>query len=299
MNEDDRLASGALLAEAERELALALEQWPEPFARSDCRSRMGTALTKLRAARARVGQEEAEARAQIDELKRSTLARDELLSIVGHELRNPLSGVFMQVLSMREQIDSGKGLDFEWVKRRVEAMEKQLHGFLAVLERILDVSRLGSGRIDLQLDDIDLNLLVHDVASRFERDARAAHCEIRVRAEGPLVGRWDRMRLEQIVANLVSNAVRYGAGKPVDVATAALPREARLTVRDQGIGISPADQARIFQRFERGERTKHGGFGVGLWVVKTVCDAMRGTIGVESAPGAGATFTVTLPRGFE
>lgn len=200
----------------------------------------------------------------IAELERAITARDELLSIVGHELRNPLSAVFMQVLSMRERIDAGETLEAEWIKRRVDAMETRLQDFLSLLERILDVSRLGSGRIDLVYEDVDLNRCVHEVARRFDREANAARCQLRVTARGKIVGRWDRMRVEQIVSNLVSNAVRYGAGKPVDVETEASPAEARLIVRDRGIGISPEDQGRIFQRFERAERLSLAGSASGF-----------------------------------
>jgi signal transduction histidine kinase len=112
-----------------------------------------------------------------------------------------------------------------------------------------------------------------------------------------VAGWWDRLRLDQVVRNLVSNAIRFGAGQPIEVTVAADDATVSLTVSDHGVGISKDRQEIIFERFERGpDASRGGGFGVGLWVVKTVCAAMGGTIEVESAVGSGATFIVTLPR---
>jgi signal transduction histidine kinase len=112
-----------------------------------------------------------------------------------------------------------------------------------------------------------------------------------------VVGSWDRLALEEVADNLLSNAIKFGAGKPVTVALTADERTARLAVRDRGIGISEADRARIFGRFERAvTRREHGGFGIGLWLANQLVTAMGGAIAVEGGPGEGTTFTVTLPR---
>jgi signal transduction histidine kinase len=111
------------------------------------------------------------------------------------------------------------------------------------------------------------------------------------------VGRWDRTRLEQIVANLLANAVKYGAGAPIEVALEIDDGAVALSVRDHGIGISVSDQQRIFDRFERAVSERHhGGLGLGLWVTRHMAEAMGGSVRVESVPGAGSTFVVTLPR---
>jgi signal transduction histidine kinase len=118
-----------------------------------------------------------------------------------------------------------------------------------------------------------------------------------VAAPGPLLGRWDRVRLEQVVANLVSNAIRYGGAGPVEVTLRAGPGEVTLAVRDHGRGIAAEDRARIFDRYERGRNAQGaGGLGLGLYVVRRIVEAHGGRIAVESQPGDGATFTVTLPR---
>ena len=124
----------------------------------------------------------------------------------------------------------------------------------------------------------------------------AAGCAISLTQEGPLVGRWDRGRLDQIITNLLGNALKYGRGEPIEISLRSDGQRARIVVRDHGIGISPADHARIFERFERAVVGGHyGGFGVGLWTVQQLTAALGGTVHLESALGAGATFSIELP----
>jgi signal transduction histidine kinase len=144
---------------------------------------------------------------------------------------------------------------------------------------------------------MDLTAVVREVVERYAQEASAAHCELHVAHPGSVFGNWDRLRIEQIVSNLVSNAIRYGAGAPVNVTISATATAAMMEVRDRGVGIAAEDQARIFERFERAKRREQGGFGVGLWVVKNLCSALGGEVAVESAPDQGATFRVSLPRG--
>jgi signal transduction histidine kinase len=111
-----------------------------------------------------------------------------------------------------------------------------------------------------------------------------------------VVGGWDRSRVEQILNNILSNALKYGAGKPVTVEVAGDAERALVHVRDEGIGISPSDRARIFARFERAVPTAHyGGLGLGLYLANQMVSAHGGRLHVESSEGAGATFTVELP----
>ena len=128
--------------------------------------------------------------------------------------------------------------------------------------------------------------------------ARMARCRLEPDLQDGVVGQWDPLALEQVAENLLSNALKFGAGKPVAVALRAAGEVAELTVRDRGIGIPEADRARIFQRFERAvARREHGGFGIGLWLANQLVRAMGGAIGIESVPGEGSTFVVRLPRG--
>jgi signal transduction histidine kinase len=169
---------------------------------------------------------------------------------------------------------------------------------------MLDVSRIEAGRLELDEDEIDLAELCREVAARFAEELTRAESTLDLHLDEGLTGRWDRLRLDQVVTNLLQNAIKYGQGgrirlslrRAVDHGTS--PPTALLEVEDHGIGISPADQRRIFGRFERAVSSRHyGGMGVGLFIVDRILKAYEGRIEVKSEPGQGATFTVTLPLG--
>src|SRR5262249_35089830 len=133
---------------------------------------------------------------------------------------------------------------------------------------------------------LDLAALVREVASHFDEQARLASSLIRIEAPDPVMGRWDRCRLEQVVTNLVCNAIKYGRGRPIEIGVSAAKDRAVLRVRDHGIGIDAEAQRRIFERFERAVPSRHyGGLGLGLYIVRQIVELHGGTIGVESAPG--------------
>ncbi len=137
---------------------------------------------------------------------------------------------------------------------------------------------------------------MREVSARFAADLEQAGCPLQLTTQGPVVGHWDRMRLEQVYTNLLSNAMKYGAGAAIEVSGVSDGSWAVLRVRDHGIGITREAQARIFERFERAASDTHyRGFGLGLWIVRQIVEAMGGTIRVESEPGHGATFRVELP----
>jgi signal transduction histidine kinase len=138
--------------------------------------------------------------------------------------------------------------------------------------------------------------LSREVLGRFGDEMARLGTAVHLLAAGPVWGQWDRARLEQAVASLVSNALKYGRGRPVTLEVTAREGVARWVVRDEGIGISPEQQARLFQRFERGVSVRHyGGFGLGLWMVRQVVEAHGGRIHLESALDVGTTVTVELP----
>jgi len=238
---------------------------------------------------------------RVHELQRAVAARDEFIATVAHELRNPIAPLMFQVrlsIDKAEQLErAGESVSADWARAQLRRIEQRLHRLLETLDRLLDVSRLFSGRIDLELDNVDLVESVRDVLESFEAELAVGRCKVKVKTPTTVVGWWDRLRLDQICRNLVSNAIRFGAGRPIDVTVEADEDVATLTVRDYGIGIPPIRQEVIFERFERGsEASRSGGFGIGLWVVRNVCAAMGGSISVESSVGVGSTFAVTLPR---
>ena len=149
-------------------------------------------------------------------------------------------------------------------------------------------SRIRIGRLALQLEDFDLAALVREVVTRHTEVATRAGCTLTLEAPHPVAGRWDRLRMEQVVTNLLSNACKYGAAKPVVVAIEAHNGRARISVSDRGIGIAPEDVGRIFGRFERAASGPHyGGLGLGLYITRQIVEAHGGSISVASRPGEG------------
>jgi signal transduction histidine kinase len=243
-------------------------------------------------------------RQRVVELEEALRARDEFIATIGHELKNPVTPVLLQVRQLLTMVSSANGTPSEPIAAetllpRLESMLARLRRFLGTLNRILDISRISSGRIDLHFEEVDLVDVVQSTAADMEREIAASQSKLTVHADERVVGRWDRLRLEQIFSNLLSNAVRYGLGNPIDVRVSAQGSTAVLEVRDQGLGIAQEEIDLIFERFERGAGAaarKTGGFGVGLWVVKRLCTALGGSVEVQSEPGHGSAFTVVLPR---
>jgi PAS domain S-box-containing protein len=239
-------------------------------------------------------------RSRLQKLQHAVAARDEFIATVAHELRNPVSPLIFQLRLAIEKTErivmAGEPIPADWSQSQLRRIEQHLHRLLETLDRLLDVSRLATGRIDLQLEPVNLGETVREVLGTFDAELAVARCTLEFAQHGEATGRWDRVRLEQICRNLVSNAIRFGAGRPIEVSVSADEDFATLRVRDHGVGIAPAQHARIFERFERGLEQRSGGFGIGLWVVKSVCVAMGGTVTVDSEPGDGACFTVMLPR---
>jgi signal transduction histidine kinase len=239
-------------------------------------------------------------RARLQELQHAVGARDEFIATVAHELRNPVAPLTFQVRLALNKVDqmsaAGTPVATEWIRSQFRGIEQRLHRLLETLDRLLDVSRLSTGRIDLQADEVNFAELVREVLSGYEAELAVARCKVTLSEHGDTTGVWDRLRVEQICRNLLSNAVRFGAGQPIEISVSGDQDFVLMRIRDHGIGIAREQQARLFERFERGVEQRSGGFGIGLWVVRNVCLAMGGEVSVESEPGDGARFTVMLPR---
>lgn len=224
-------------------------------------------------------------------------ARDEFLGIASHELRTPLVPLTLLLQTLAIQLErDGAALPPEKVLDKVRRAEAQVHHLHRLVDRLLDVTRLDDGGPALQLEQVDLDALVAEVVERSRPDLERAGCAFTLRGRPGLVGRWDRVRVEQVVVNLLDNALKYGRGRPVSIDLALDGATAVLSVRDEGIGIPSGDQRRLFGRFERAVSTRHyGGFGLGLWISRRIVEALAGTIDVESEVGRGSTFVVRLP----
>jgi signal transduction histidine kinase len=230
----------------------------------------------------------------VTSLSEALRTRDAFLTMASHELKTPLTPLQLKV----EQILRARAAVPQHVTKAAEAIRRQVLRLTMLVNTLLDVSRVHEGRLRMELEPLDLCALVREVVSGFAAESEAAGGRIRLEAAGAIWGRWDRLRLEQVVTNLVSNALKYGEAKPVSVRVERGDGTAELVVADQGIGISSEEQRRIFERFERGQSARgYGGFGLGLWITREIVTALGGTIGVESAEGSGATFRVKLPVG--
>jgi two-component system, OmpR family, sensor kinase len=232
----------------------------------------------------------------IEELREAVRARDEFVAIAAHELRNPMTPILMQVGLLLAAAKSPNRCRPEIITPRLEFLEMAVTEFVRRSTALLDVSRIAAGNVRIEVAQVDLSALIRGVVSRTAVAAQRARCRLEEDLQEGVVGMWDPLALEQVAENLLTNATKFGAGHPINVVLQADHQLAKLIVRDEGIGISEEDRARIFQRFEQAvTRREHGGFGVGLWLANQLVVAMGGTIIVESAPGEGTAFTVMLP----
>jgi signal transduction histidine kinase len=223
--------------------------------------------------------------------------RDEFLLVASHELKTPLTPLSIKLQTLRRELSKPSPvLTSERSLAHVEVAQRQVKKLAELVEDLLDVSRIGAGQLELHPSRVDLAELVRDVVRRFEPEAARVGCALEVEAAEPVLGSVDPVRFEQVLDNLLSNALKYGKGKPVRVRLEALGAHARLTVRDEGIGIPPEALDRIFHRFERAVSGRHyGGLGLGLYIIRRIVEESGGTVAVSSIPGQGATFTVELP----
>jgi len=232
----------------------------------------------------------------VAELTQAVHARDAFIAIAAHELRNPMTpmlGYVEHILSVGRRPESQCPAA---IIVALERLANQIAEYVKRATTLLDISRITAGKLRAELSVVDLSATMRQAVQRHRAGAERSGCRLEPSIEGEVSGLLDALAVEQIADNLLSNAVKYGAGEPIEVSLACDGTTARLTVRDHGIGISEEDQARIFGVFERAvTRREEGGFGIGLWVVRNLVDAMHGEIHVTSCPAEGSAFTVTLP----
>src|SRR5215831_5017193 len=241
------------------------------------------------------------ARASRDEVQRLLQLRDEFISIAGHELKTPLTPLCLQ-RQMIHKIMQSRGLPESVKEQKLEAYlqmsERQIDALTKLVETLLDVSQIRLGRFSIKREtNVDLFNLVQEVVERHRPQWELAQSPVKVvlLGESPK-GQWDKLRMEQAISNLLTNAIKYGRGKPIEMTISSGMPGARISVRDHGPGISQADQARIFNRFERaGSMDSFGGLGLGLYITRQIVTAHSGTIGIESEIGNGASFIIDLP----
>ena len=240
-----------------------------------------------------------EERIRLAQAEEALRLRDNFLSIASHELKTPLTSLQLHLSGVQRAYRKRPDDPATMAKlaSRLDVIDREVDRIVKLVEDLLDVSRASSGHLHLQLERVDLAGVVREVADRFEDELDRAECTLQLQLEDDVVGNWDRLRLDQVVTNFLTNAIKYGPGKPIEIRVA---REgdghAILSVRDHGIGIDAADHARIFDRFARAVSPAHyGGLGLGLWIVRVIVEALGGTVSVESEPGRGAAFSARLP----
>jgi PAS domain S-box-containing protein len=250
---------------------------------------------RVRAAeeRSRLLAEEKRARADAEEAVR---ARDEFLSIASHELRTPLASLSLAVETLGANV--AQPIDAQRIRRSAAIAKRQVQRIVALVDMLLDVSRLRSGKLVLSRSNVDLGACVQEVATLLSSELARSGSELVLDLSKDVVGHWDPLRIEQVVTNLLTNAIKFGKGNPITVRLVHDAEGARLSVGDRGIGIPAEPRSRIFEPFTRLVSARHfGGLGLGLHISKTIVEAHGGTLGVESEEGVGSTFTVALPIG--
>lgn len=224
-------------------------------------------------------------------------ARDEFMSIASHELRTPLTPLKLQLQGIGRILEKNHGqVAPERMSRMIEMSDRMVNRLSSLVDDLLDISRINAGRLVLRIEEFDFVEMIRDVLERFHSEIKSAGSSVSLRAPESVRGTWDRSRVEQVVINLLTNALRYGRSAPIEVSVEKTGDEVKLVMKDQGIGIAEKDQARIFERFERASPTAHyGGLGLGLYITSQIVELHHGKISVLSREKQGAAFTVTLP----
>lgn len=231
-----------------------------------------------------------------EDTRKAIQARDEFLSIASHELKTPLTPLKLQLQGLARQVNKGNSLAPEHLTRIVETSDKQISRLATLIEDLLDVSRISAGKLNLNKEMFNLARMVEEIVKHYTDQLRKVQTEIQLDINTEIEGFMDKVRTEQVLINLLTNAGKYASGKPIHIKLRESNGIARLTVKDQGPGIALEDHDRIFARFER-VKTKDnvGGLGLGLYISKQIIEAHGGKIYVESTPGHGSTFIVEIP----
>ncbi|WP_437305606.1 sensor histidine kinase [Sorangium sp. So ce388] len=229
-----------------------------------------------------------------DDTRAALAARDEFLSIAAHELRSPLNALMLTIHRLKLRVPADGS--FPELDRLVDMSQRQIDRLTSLVQNLLDVTRIRARRLELEFEPKDLLQIVRDAAEEAIEHARAAGTPVRIAAHEPVFGLWDGARIEQVVQNLLTNALKYGGGSPIEVSVERDGATAKLTVRDHGPGIAAEDRDRVFEPFQRIASTyKSQSLGLGLYIVREIVQAHGGSIVIESPDSGGAAFVVRLP----
>jgi signal transduction histidine kinase len=266
--------------------------------------RLGAAIDReVREAERRRERETEKARAEaereqlLERLREAVAVRDNFMSIAAHELRTPITALQLQAQGLQRMSARGElpSLSPSTLDAKVKTICGQVARLTTLVNSLLDVTRLTSGHVSLSLESVDLAEVIAEEISALDTVLHQSTSEIHS-SGGTVVGHWDRLRIQTAISNLLSNAAKFGEGKPIDVTLASDGEVARVSVHDHGMGVPEEARERIFSKFERAVPREHyGGLGLGLWIAQQFAAAHGGTIRVESVAGEGSTFTLELP----
>lgn len=230
--------------------------------------------------------------------ERAVAARDEFLLVAAHELKTPLTSLMLQAHMVKkyfDQIPQKTPVD-EKVLINFSALQIQLNRLSMLINKVLDISRISEGKLKLELSKVDLSALVHESAGFLQEELIKAECQLKISADVPITGFWDRTRIQQVITNLLTNAIKYGSRKPIAIKLITENEMAILTVEDHGIGIAKEDQEKLFEKFKRlVSSDSYAGMGLGLYITRQIIEAHGSSMKVESEVGQGSTFIVMLP----
>lgn len=233
----------------------------------------------------------------LEEAQRTVASREDFLSMAMHDIRSPLTALKLHVQASLRRMSMTPDFSNQDSERALHKIESQVERMRLLIDDLLDVTRAAAGRLEVRLQELDLCAVALDAAKRHRPELDQAGCELNLHLDEHVIGRWDWLRLEQVLSNLLSNAAKYGGGRPVDLFVHQDGQFARLEVRDHGIGLSHDDRDRMFGRYERFTADhRSGSSGLGLWIVKMVVQALGGEVDcLSDGPGRGTTFVVILP----
>ncbi len=234
----------------------------------------------------------------LEEAKLQIKARDEFLSLASHELRTPLTSMLLQLQTALHSIRNVSLAHFsvENLMNMLENAEKQTQRVSKMINDLLNVSLITTGRLDLEVEKVDLTSITKEVIESFSEKLKKEERSLKLEAGDTIIGEWDKARIQQVITNLITNAIKYGDNSPIEVRVKKQNSHAQLEVQDHGIGIALDQQKKIFARFERVDSSKNiQGLGIGLYITNQIINAHGGSIKVNSKPGQGSLFIVELP----